>query len=452
MTTKPTRVVDAHVHLWDPARSDWYPYLSGDPSRMNRRFDVETYSQEAGGWNVEKIVNVAAATGPHSVDETLALEELAEAAGQPAGIVGGVPAAESIEEAIAFLDRQMTASRFRGVRPMGAGIGTLPSAEVLAALQDRGLVFDLMAQPDKLAAAAEQLAPFDRLTIVVEHTGWPRDDSAEERALWADGLRALASLGDNVVCKLSGLAMPLRSMSPDALRPWLEPAIETFGVDRCMFASNFPVDSLHGTFDELYTTLRHRDRRSRRRLPGQALRDERGTGVPPLAAVGAGPQEVEAVRLGPEARRAGHVVHEVDEAAFEPRRRREVLDRAAGHADQVMVMTDELFGELEASELVGSSDAVDDAGLLEDRQIPIGGALGQIRAAGDQLGCRHRPLGADDGLDHAPPPRRITLPDPAQTTGDCGVQVLLHSDTLSQTCNENGSRSRFQTCRGSSSP
>ena len=26
--TAPTRIVDAHVHLWDPARTDWYPYLS----------------------------------------------------------------------------------------------------------------------------------------------------------------------------------------------------------------------------------------------------------------------------------------------------------------------------------------------------------------------------------------------------------------------------------------
>jgi predicted TIM-barrel fold metal-dependent hydrolase len=38
------------------------------------------------------------------------------------------------------------------------------------------------------------------------------------------------------------------------LSPWVEHAIATFGVDRCMFASNFPVDGMHGTFDELYDT------------------------------------------------------------------------------------------------------------------------------------------------------------------------------------------------------
>ena len=44
-------------------------------------------------------------------------------------------------------------------------------------------------------------------------------------------------------------------MSVAAFTRWLEPAIEAFGVDRCMFASNFPVDGMHGTFDELYTTF-----------------------------------------------------------------------------------------------------------------------------------------------------------------------------------------------------
>ena len=40
-----------------------------------------------------------------------------------------------------------------------------------------------------------------------------------------------------------------------AFRPWIETAIELFGVDRCLFASNFPVDGMHGTFDELYTAF-----------------------------------------------------------------------------------------------------------------------------------------------------------------------------------------------------
>jgi predicted TIM-barrel fold metal-dependent hydrolase len=262
MTPRSSRVVDAHVHLWDPARSDWYPYLSrpqasgtGDGSRMCRRFDVETYRVEAAGWNVEKFVNVAAATGGHSVEETIELNDNAPANGGPDAIVGGLPPTDTVSEAVELLDRQMTASRFRGVRPMGLFKGPLPDAGVLDALSERNLLFELMTHTDQLRVAAEQLASFGELTVVVEHTGWPRSNSDEERAVWQDGIRALAGVGANVVCKLSGLAMPFGSISVDAFAPWFEYAIEAFGADRCMFASNFPVDSLYGTFDDLYTVF-----------------------------------------------------------------------------------------------------------------------------------------------------------------------------------------------------
>jgi predicted TIM-barrel fold metal-dependent hydrolase len=49
--------------------------------------------------------------------------------------------------------------------------------------------------------------------------------------------------------------MPLGSMQADVLRPWLEYAIEVFGPERCMFASNFPVDSAAGSFDDLYSAF-----------------------------------------------------------------------------------------------------------------------------------------------------------------------------------------------------
>ena len=90
---------------------------------------------------------------------------------------------------------------------------------------------------------------------MVEHTGWPRENSDEERALWREGISALAALGDHVVCKLSGLSMPFGTMAVEAFAPWLEFALDVFGVDRCMFASNFPVDSAAGSFDDLYTTF-----------------------------------------------------------------------------------------------------------------------------------------------------------------------------------------------------
>lgn len=262
MTPKPPRIVDAHVHLWDPARSDWYPYLTagqaklnmGDVSGMSRRFDTAAYLKESSGWNVEKLVNVAAATGKHSIDETLELDRRAAAEGQPSAIIGGLPHLDSTADAITAIDLQLAAPRFRGVRPMGVSEASLPTSDVLRALAERGLVYEVMTHPDQLASTARGLEAHGDLTVVIEHTGWPRNDSDEERTLWKTGIDALASLGDNVLCKLSGLAMPLGSLAVEVMAPWLEYAIDAFGTDRCMFASNFPVDGMHGTLDQLWTT------------------------------------------------------------------------------------------------------------------------------------------------------------------------------------------------------
>lgn len=262
MTPPPGRIVDAHVHLWDPARADWYPYLGGgqelgmgDVSGMARRFDPATYQHECGTWAVDKLVNVAAATGPHSVAETLELNRRADLEGEPAAIVGGLPPADSVAATIGLIDAQLAASRLRGVRPMGAMAPPVPEDEVLVALAERHLAFDLMAHPPDLLDAARRLAAHPELTVVVEHTGWPRSTDDEERALWLAGIAALASAGDHVHCKLSGLAMPLGTMSADAFRPWVEPVLEAFGAHRCLVASNFPVDGLHGTLPQLWSAL-----------------------------------------------------------------------------------------------------------------------------------------------------------------------------------------------------
>jgi L-fuconolactonase len=252
------RIVDAHIHFWDPDNAVWYPYLAGqrdlgmgDISGMCRRFDQPTYFAESANWNVVKFVHVAAATAPHSGAETRRLQAMADATGHPDAIIGGIVPDDPIADTERLLDQQMESSRFRGIRPMGGAMG-VPRPEVLRALADRDLVFELMAHPDLLESAAAALADFGDLTIVVEHAGWPRSDEPEERALWERGITALGALGDNVHCKLSGLAMPLHSNEAAVLRPWIEHCLDAFGTDRCMFASNLPVDTMHGSYDELY--------------------------------------------------------------------------------------------------------------------------------------------------------------------------------------------------------
>jgi predicted TIM-barrel fold metal-dependent hydrolase len=67
---------------------------------------------------------------------------------------------------------------------------------------------------------------------------------------WKTGMSILAQQ-PNISCKLSGLVMFEHRWTTESLRPYIEYAINVFGADRCLFGSNFPVDKLNATFEQL---------------------------------------------------------------------------------------------------------------------------------------------------------------------------------------------------------
>ena len=67
---------------------------------------------------------------------------------------------------------------------------------------------------------------------------------------WKAGMSLLAQQ-PNISCKLSGLVMFQHTWTVDSLRPFLEYSLNAFGANRCLFASNFPVDKLHASFGQL---------------------------------------------------------------------------------------------------------------------------------------------------------------------------------------------------------
>jgi predicted TIM-barrel fold metal-dependent hydrolase len=56
----------------------------------------------------------------------------------------------------------------------------------------------------------------------------------------------------NIFTKISGLAMMDRHWTTASLRPFVLETIEIFGVERCLFASNFPTDKLFGSFERQF--------------------------------------------------------------------------------------------------------------------------------------------------------------------------------------------------------
>lgn len=56
----------------------------------------------------------------------------------------------------------------------------------------------------------------------------------------------------NIAVKISGLGQRGHKWTADSNRDIILTTIDLFGTDRCMFASNFPVDSVCATFAEIY--------------------------------------------------------------------------------------------------------------------------------------------------------------------------------------------------------
>jgi predicted TIM-barrel fold metal-dependent hydrolase len=124
-----------------------------------------------------------------------------------------------------------------------------------ALLEKYGFSADIQVPWWHIDALCELAADFPKTQIVIVHTGLPFDRSAEGLAGWRKAMEKAAAFS-NVAIKLSGLGQPNRRWTVEANGPIIRDAVKIFGTDRGMFASNFPVDGIVATFEELYDGFR----------------------------------------------------------------------------------------------------------------------------------------------------------------------------------------------------
>jgi predicted TIM-barrel fold metal-dependent hydrolase len=116
-----------------------------------------------------------------------------------------------------------------------------------------GWLFELQVFPGQMADAARFVAEFPDTTFVLVHAGML--ESTEERhvAPWRAGLELLSSL-PNLMVKLSGLGTFIHRVDEAMIRLVTTTAIELFGSDRCMYGSNFPIESIWSDYHTLMQT------------------------------------------------------------------------------------------------------------------------------------------------------------------------------------------------------
>jgi len=125
----------------------------------------------------------------------------------------------------------------------------------VALLVRRGLRFDLQAPWTQLGEAARLASDIPDARIILNHSGLPADRSRDGLAGWKTALQALAGC-PNTAVKISGLGVPGQPWTVPANREIVLAAIDIFGIERTMFASNFPVDKLCASFDTIAFGMR----------------------------------------------------------------------------------------------------------------------------------------------------------------------------------------------------
>ena len=275
-------LVDAHVHFWRRADLPWLngpmvPRIFGDYEALRRDYPVGEYVADAVPVGVRSAVYVQANwPAERVVDEVEWLQSQHEEHGWPHAVIASADMFD--DRAGAVFERQLERSSLvRGERVQlhwhadeRLRFASAPDRmrdpvfrRNVARLGELGLLFELQVFPGQMADAAELVAQTPGTTFVLVHAGMLESIAAEHVESWHTGLELLAR-SPNIVVKLSGQGTFIRRVDEALIRLVASTAIRLFGARRCLFGSNFPIESLwtdyatlvHTWFDALDADVR----------------------------------------------------------------------------------------------------------------------------------------------------------------------------------------------------
>ena len=247
--------LDSHIHLWRRADGDpvWVAEKIGG---LARDFTADDWRCHADASGVRGAILVQAA---HAIAETE--RWLARAAADPrlVGVVGWADLhADTLAADVARLKAH---PKLVGIRPLPPGtfgadwLGDPRTRRGLATLAASGVTVDVLVKWPGLARARDLLAGLPDLRVVLNHCGRP-DTMTGLLEPWAGDLKAFARATTATV-KLSGLIERAGiEWTPQTLRPYVETVIDAFGPSRVMFATNWPVLEIGGTYEGWVGALR----------------------------------------------------------------------------------------------------------------------------------------------------------------------------------------------------
>jgi L-fuconolactonase len=247
--------IDAHHHVWRLSRGD-YGWLTPNLAAIHRDFGVEDLEPLLKRAGIDRTILVQAAP---TRAETSYLLDVAARSALIAGVVGWVDfEAPGAADQIAALAAR---PKLRGLRPMIQDIEDdawmlRPDLEpAITAMAANRLTFDALLKPHHLPILPRFAARYPDLDIVIDHAAKP-DIAGGDIAGWASDIRTVAA-ETSVMCKLSGLVTEARpGCSVEDLRPVFDVLIESFGAERLMWGSDWPVINLNGAYEVWHDAAR----------------------------------------------------------------------------------------------------------------------------------------------------------------------------------------------------
>jgi L-fuconolactonase len=253
-------IVDAHLHLWDPAHFR-IPWLDSS-DLLNRSYDVQTFREHAADLNIAAMVYVQVDVAPaYALLEAQHVAQLATHEPRLQGIVAWAPL-EDGECVRTFLEALVAIGPLiKGVRRILQGEpdpayclqpSFIRGVEMLA---EYGLSFDVCIYHYQLPAVIELVRQCPTVTFILDHIAKP-DIRGGGLDPWRVHIATLARL-PNVVCKISGVATEAdhARWTVDDLAPYIWHALEVFGEDRVMFGGDWPVALLATSYRRWVETV-----------------------------------------------------------------------------------------------------------------------------------------------------------------------------------------------------
>jgi len=262
MNTKAFKFTDSHVHFYDMEHPTlYYGHWQPDedlPLRElgNRNYLATDFIGDAQSFGMAKAVHVQAAIGSKDpVEETKWLQNTYNKIGIPNAIVGHVDLRSSNAKEV--IEDHLKYKNFKGIRDFSYGDYLTSSAfrRGFKLLEEYELIACIATEWPEISKLRNLAYTHPNIRIILDHAGKPIERNHEYFSNWKNGLKSI-SKEDNVTCKISGLGMGDHDWTTESIKPYVETCIEVFGIDRVIFGSNWPVDSLWSNYEKVINSYR----------------------------------------------------------------------------------------------------------------------------------------------------------------------------------------------------